>query len=674
MRIRILTSLLVASVAFPLTTVGMIIVRKPVSLIPRQVLFDNPDRTAVHLSPDGSQLSFLAPVNGVLNIWVGPGDDVGAARPITQDTQRGIRVYFWAYTNEHILYLQDKDGDENWRVYSVNVRTGTTKDLTPLKDVQARIQEVSPKSPHELLIGLNDRNPQVHDIYRVNLETGEKTLVLQNDGFPSLVTDDDFQVRFAKRTSPDGGIELLARDGNDWKSFTQIGPEDSLTTSPLGFDKSGQVLYFADSRGRNTAALTALDLATGENTVVAENSRADIGSVMSHPTEKNVEAVAFTVERREWRILDPAIEPDFAYLRTVAAGDFAVTDRTLDDKYWIVSYVQDAGPVRYYHYDHAARKARLLFTNRAALEQLPLAKMHPVIIKSRDGLDLVCYLTLPPDANKNGTARPSQPMPLVLIVHGGPWSRDRWGYDPEHQWLANRGYAVLSVNFRGSSGLGKQFLNAGNREWAGKMHNDLVDAVQWAIAEKIADPQKVAIMGGSFGGYATLVGLTFTPELFACGVDIVGPSSLVTMMNTMPAYWKPQLDLFVARIGDHRTDEGRTFLLERSPLSYVDKIRRPLLIGQGANDPRVKQAEADQIVKAMQEKQIPVTYVLFPDEGHGFARPENNLAFYAVTEAFLATHLGGLCEPIGDDFKKSSVTVPTGAEQVNGVQAALASK
>ena len=331
----------------------------------------------------------------------------------------------------------------------------------------------------------------------------------------------------------------------------------------------------------------------------------------------------------------------------------------------------DDGPVRYYRYDRPAKTATFLFTNRRALEGLPLAKMHPLVIKSRDGLNLVSYLTLPKAADPTDSGRPNEPLPLVLVVHGGPWGRDSWGYDTEHQLLANRGYAVLSVNYRGSTGFGKDFTNAGNQEWAGKMHDDLIDAVNWTVAEKIADPKRVAIMGGSYGGYATLVGLTFTPETFACGVDIVGPSNLQTLLSTIPAYWAPAMEMFKKRVGDLTTEEGKKLLNERSPLSYVERIQRPLLIGQGANDPRVKQSEADQIVRAMEKKKIPMTYVLFPDEGHGFARPENNLAFYAVAEAFLARELGGRYEPIGAAFAGSTITCPEGAEQVPGLATAM---
>jgi len=385
---------------------------------------------------------------------------------------------------------------------------------------------------------------------------------------------------------------------------------------------------------------------------------------MVHPTEKTIEAVSSEYLRVDWKILDASIQADIDYLTTVADGDMDVIGRSLDDKVWAVQFVMDDGPVRYYLYERSEKKARFAFTSRKALENLTLSKMHPVAVKARDGLNLISYLTLPYWTDVDGNARPEKPLPMVLLVHGGPWARDSWGYNSAHQWLSNRGYAVLNVNYRGSTGFGKSFINAGNRQWAGKMHDDLIDAVQWAIAEKIADKEKVAIMGGSYGGYATLVALTFTPEVFACGVDIVGPSNIQTLLETIPPYWAPVLTVFTTRVGDHRTEEGREFLASRSPLTYVDRIRKPLLIGQGANDPRVKQSESDQIVRAMQEKNIPVTYVLYPDEGHGFQRPENRLSFNAVADIFLAEHLGGRFESIGDDFEGSSIEVPAGADTI----------
>ncbi len=642
-------------------------------LIPREVLFGNPDKITVRLSPDGTRISYLASVDGVLNVWVGPADDPDSAKPVTNDTDRGIRIYFWAYTNEHILYLQDQAGDENWRVYSVNLETGQTTDLTPLEGVQARIQAVSQKFPEEILISLNDRDPTLHDIYRINITTGEKSLVMENEGFVGFTTDDEYNVRFAERLTPDGGNEISqATEDGGWELFMDIAMEDLLTTGIVGFDKTGTILYMIDSRNRNTAAFFTMDLETGEQTLIAEDPHADTSNLMIHPTEKIVQAVAFTYERRHWQIIDESIADDLAYLKTVADGDVEVVSRTLDDEYWMVAYVLDDGPVQYYRYDRGEKSAEFLFTHRKALEGLSLAKMHPVVIKSRDGLDLVSYYTLPIGSDSDLDGYPDEPLPMVLFVHGGPWARDNWGYNSVHQWLANRGYAVLSVNFRSSTGFGKAFINAGNLEWGGKMHDDLIDAVNWTVQEGIADQDQVAIMGGSYGGYATLWGMTNTSDTFACGVDIVGISNLITLLETIPPYWEPQIELFATRVGDHRTEEGRAFLARRSPLTYVDRIEKPLLIGQGANDPRVKQAESDQIVQAMQDVNIPVIYLLYTDEGHGFARPENRLSFYAVTDAFLAEHLGGRYEPIGDDFEGSSIIVQSGAEEVPGLAEAIA--
>lgn len=648
-------------------------------LIPRKLIFGNPERASPYLSPDGTKLAFLAPVEGVLNVWVGPLRDLGAARPVTQDKVRGIHTYFWAFTSEHILYLQDRGGDENWRVFCVELASGQTRDLTPFEGVQARIQEVSPVLPDEILVAVNNRDARFHDIHRVNIRTGESRLVQKNqrgedDGFVGFLTDENFRVRFAVRMLPDGGQELLRPDpeGTDWSLFARIEHADTLTTSPVGFDRSGDTLYMLDSRRRDTAALTAIDVNTGQSRLLADDPRADIDDTLSHPRERTVQAAASTYERKRWQVLDASLEPDFAYLQSLVDGELGIDSRSLDDRNWIVHYNVDNGPLRYYHYDRARRKADFLFSTRPALEKIALARMQALTLPTRDGLELVCYLSLPVGSDPDGDGRPDRPLPMVLNVHGGPWARDRWGFDPEHQWLANRGYAVLSVNFRGSTGFGKRFVNAGDREWAARMHEDLLDAVSWAIKQGIADPARVAIMGGSYGGYATLVGLTFTPEVFACGVDIVGPSNLVTLLESIPPYWTPLVDLFTQRVGDHRTDEGRRFLLSRSPLTRVEAIRRPLLIGQGANDQRVKQAESDQIVAEMKKKGIPVTYVLYPDEGHGFVRPENRLSFFAVAEAFLAQHLGGAFEPIGDDLSGSSITVPEGAGYIPHLQEALA--
>jgi dipeptidyl aminopeptidase/acylaminoacyl peptidase len=642
-------------------------------LIPRKILFGNPDKASPRLSPDGKYLSYLAPVNGVLNIWAGPSDKPEDAKPVTKETKRDIRAYFWAFTNQHLLYAQDSGGDEDFHVLRIDLKSGEISDMTPFKKVRAQVISVSHRHPDQVLIGLNDRDPRYHDVYRLNLLTGAKELVQKNPEFTGYIVDDNLKVRLATKLTEDGGSMVLRPDGKDgWTEFLKIPMADSLTTNPLGFDKTGTVLYMLDSRGRDTAAATAMDMTSGKQTTIAEDNRADASALLSHPRDNTILAVQFNYERSHWVFKDPAVEADFKELRKIADGEVSIVSQTLDDKTWIAAFVMDNGPIRFYVYDRPTKKAQFLFTDRKSLEGQPLQKMHPRIIKSRDGLNLISYLTLPPGSDPSATGIPKAPVPMVLFVHGGPWSRDRWGYNTSHQFLANRGYAVLSVNYRGSTGFGKKFINAGNKEWSGKMQDDLDDAVDWAIQQKIADPTKVAIAGGSYGGYATLVGMTFTPEKYACGVDIVGPSSLVTLLNSVPAYWKPMLNMFRDRVGDHTTEEGKKFLLERSPLSQVDRIKRPLLIGQGANDPRVKQAESDQIVKAMEAKKIPVTYVLFPDEGHGFVRPPNNLAFFAVTEAFLAKHLGGRYEAIGDGFEGSTITVPAGASDIPGLPAKLA--
>lgn len=668
-------------------------VSQGVPLIPRAVLFGNPERTQGRISPDGTQISFIAPSNGVLNVWVGPASDITKAKPITSDTKRGITQHSWAHDGKHILYLRDKGGDENWRVYSVPAAGGEVKDLTPLDNVAARIVQASENFPEEIVIAINDRNPAFHDLYRVNIKTGERTLLVKNEikdnpeaGYASFEVDDDYKVRFATIPTPDGGLAIFKPDAQGaMQPYDSVGLEDVDSTAFVDFDKTGKVVYIIDSRGRDTAGLYAMDIETKKKTTILEDDRTDISGVLINPITKKVEAVQTNYDREHWAIADQTIQVDFYTLRTSklgGKGDMNVTSRSKDDRFWIVTFMEDDAPARTVLLDRGDLKepgrkptVSALFVNRPALEGLPLVPMHSVVIKARDGLEMVSYLSLPLAADADRDGKPEKPVPMVLNVHGGPWARDTWGFDAESQWLANRGYAVLNVNFRGSTGFGKKHLNAGNREWGGKMHDDLIDAVNWAVEKGITTKERVAIYGGSYGGYAALAGLTFTPDVFACGVSIVGPSNINTLIASIPAYWKPFLDNFAARVGDFRTPEGQKFLNERSPLNHVAKIKKPLLIGQGANDPRVKQAESDQIVKAMSERKIPVTYVLYPDEGHGFARPTNRLSFYAVAEHFFQQHLGydgaGRTEPIGDAFKGSSINVPAGAEGVPGLSEAL---
>jgi dipeptidyl aminopeptidase/acylaminoacyl peptidase len=645
---------------------------EPVELIERSKFFANPDHSRVRISPGGDKLSYLANEQGVLNVWVAPRNNLNEARVATHDRGRGIHFYYWAYTNDHILYLQDKGGDENWTVYSMDLGSGEKTRLTPAKGVHAQIQQLSPKHPEEILVAINERNKRLHDVYRVNITNGERALVQKNTGFTEFVTDQDFNIRLGIKMTEAGGECIMRKTPEgEWEELTKISLADQLSTQPIGFDRSGNTLYWYDSRGRNTAALVAHELATGDKEVLYADPKADVQDVSFDPKTQRPQAAASIYRRKRWQAVGDAIASDIERLRQADDGELSIIDRSLDDTHWIVGYDLSAHPYRYYHYDREADRVNFLFTKRSALRDKPLAPMHDMVIESDDGLGLVSYLTLPPWMDNDGDGRPHQRLPMVLFVHGGPWARDDWGYHPYHQWLANRGYAVLSVNYRGSAGFGKKFLNAGDKEWAGAMHDDLIDGVQWAIDERVADTDRIAIMGRSYGGYAALVGLAFTPDRFACGVDLVGPSNLITLLESIPLYWKPQMMMFIHRVGDLNTQEGRALLRARSPLTHVDRINDPLLIGQGANDPRVKPAESEQIVNALKDRNVPVTYLYYPDEGHRLTQPENRLSFNAVAESFLAECIDGRHQAFGDALEGSSMQVKAGTGYVPGLRSAL---
>ncbi|OJX10913.1 MAG: hypothetical protein BGO77_05215 [Caedibacter sp. 37-49] len=635
------------------------------SIIEREVLFGNPERVFVRLSPDGKYLSYIAPYEGVLNIWLAPLDNINKASVITQDNKRGIHTYNWAFDGKTLLYMKDQEGNENWQLFAVDVQTKQHRCLTPQLNIQARIEKLTPLFPNKLLVAINDRDPAYHDLYKINIQTEEKTLIFKNEEYSNYICNENLELKILTKETSEGGSSWFCFEDGEIQIFQEIPVEDRMTTMPLRFNKDGSKLYLIDSRGRNTGALFKFDVATGEQELVGGDLRTDISDIIVNPKTKEIEAYAVTHGRKEWIFCDEKIATEIKEFQNIQEGDVEILSRTLDDRHWIVCFLKDDGPLYYYHYDRLQKQRTFLFSNRPDLDAVSLVKMRPTVIKARDGLDLMCYLSLPSD-----TVNLSQLLPLVLLVHGGPSARDYWGYEPIPQWLANRGYAVLSVNYRGSTGFGKDFLNAGNGEWGAKMHEDLLDAVQWAIDQKIADPQKVAIMGGSYGGYAALIGLTFTPDVFACGIDIVGPSNLLTLVESIPPYWKPFLTAFKVTIGaDFDTAEGKEFLKKRSPIYYVDKIRKPLLICQGANDPRVKQAESDQIVKEMEERNIPVTYILYPDEGHGLTRPENRLSFFGIAEAFLAQNLGGRKQPLAEkDFNSSSFQVKAGEEMISDLK------
>jgi dipeptidyl aminopeptidase/acylaminoacyl peptidase len=629
-------------------------------LIPRALLFGNPERTRVQLSHDGRHLSFIAPVNGVQNIWVAPVEKPGAAQPITNDTEYGIRYYDWAFNHSHVLYIQDRAGDENWHVYSVDVSSHACIDLTPIDGVNAQVKGISLHFPDKIMVGLNDRSPHHHDLYKINITTGSRVPYEQNDqGFVDYTLDRQFQARLGTKLKPNGGSVLYRQTHQGWEVWQVIPSADALTTKPLAFDIAGR-LYMTDSRDRNTAALYRINLETDERVLISEDARADVGSVLSDPISGEVQAVGFTVEREELKVTDPEIAPDLEYLRSVSEGEFGI-QRSLVDRQWLISDAPDDRPTRFYVYDRAARTIKFLFTDRPALEWQPLVEMRPVTISARDGLPLVSYLTQP-----FGSKR--QPVPLVLFVHGGLWERDRWGFNATVQWLANRGYAVLQVNFRGSLGFGKTHLNVGHLKQGAKMHEDLLDAVEWAIKQGITRRETIAIMGGSYGGYAMLAGLTMTPGVFACGVDIVGPCDLRTLFESCPPQTEPSIATSRMHTGTNSTEGGRSLLRERNLMAHAANTSRPLLIVQSTNNPKGKQSESDQKLKTIREQSTPVTYVLFPDEGHSAARPENRLAISAVIEAFLAKYLGGRAEPLGDALERSSLQILKGESESLYVQ------
>jgi dipeptidyl aminopeptidase/acylaminoacyl peptidase len=606
-------------------------------LIPREVLFGNPERASPGISPDGTRIAWLAPVDGVLNVWVG---QIGAddAKPVTDDTDRGIRDYRWAHDDRHLLYVQDRGGDENWHLYAVDLEGGGTRDLTPFDGVQAQLVATDKEFPDQVLVGLNKDNPELHDVYQLDLASGKLDLVASNPGFIGWLADADLRVRCGVAPTPDGGLIVMVRDSEDaeWRQALQVGPEDALGTSPVAFSRDGHHLIMVSSQDANAARLVRLDLADGDRQVIYADPRYDVESVVLHPDTREPELVTVVRDRAEIETVDPALAEELARIRAVHPGDPVFLGRDHADRTWLLAFTADDGPVSYYAWDRAEQRATFLFVHRPELQRYQLASMEPFSFTARDGLEVHGYVSFPPGSSRSG-------LPTVLNVHGGPWYRDTWGFNPEVQWFANRGYLCVQVNFRGSTGYGKAFLNAGDREWGAAMHDDLVDAVRHVVERGWADPARVAIYGGSYGGYAALVGATFTPDLFRCAVDLVGPSNLKTLIESIPPYWKPMVALFNTRVGDPETEVD--FLWSRSPLSRVDQIRIPVLIAQGANDPRVKQAESEQIVAAMRDKGIAYEYLLFPDEGHGFAKPENRLRFYAVAERFLATHLGGRHEP-----------------------------
>jgi dipeptidyl aminopeptidase/acylaminoacyl peptidase len=618
-------------------------------LIDRDLFFGDPQIAASQISPDGRFLSFVKPYRDILNIWVkGLAEPFDAARPMTADTERPVTSYFWSEDGKYLLYEQDKGGNENFHVYAVDPgaapeeSTGVppARDLTPLENVRATIYAVPERTPHQIIVGLNDRDPALHDVYQLDVETGERRLLVENDqNVAAWITDLDGKVRLAFRQTPDGGTELLRVEGGKLgKAVYSCSFEE--TCDPLRFDAAGERLYVESNKGEGVdlTRLMLLDPATGETTLVESDPEHEVdfgGAIFSDKTEELIGTLYLGDRLR--------LYPRSAWLKQVMArleaqlpdGEITIGSLTNDDRYVKVVVTRDVDPGTVYLYDDTSGQVTELYKSRPELPTDELAPMQALRYRARDGQQIPAYLTTP----KGLVARN---LPTVILPHGGPWSRDLWEYDPIHQFLANRGYAVLSMNFRGSTGYGKAFLNAGNGEWGtGVMQHDITDGVRYLVAQGIADPARVAIMGGSYGGFATLAGVAFTPDLYAAGVDIAGPANIISLLNSIPPYWGPMRKIFALRVGDPDVPADAERLKAQSPFFHAADIKAPLLIVQGANDPRVKQAEPDQIVVALREAGRDVSYLVAPDEGHGFHGRDNRLAMFAEIEKFLAGHIGG---------------------------------
>lgn len=644
---KFLCFLLVGLVVFGCQTEKPKVQQPP--LIDRQLLFDSPEIAGGQLSPDGKFISFVKPFKGTLNIWVKKLDeDFSAAKPLTADTLRPVREYFWSRDGKYILYSQDKGGDENFNIYAVDPNEApavgsdipVNRDLTKLKGVRVYIYAVPKTDPDAIYIGLNDRDPAWHDLFKLKLSTGERSLVRQNsatDRITGWVFDWDDKLRLAARANVDGSNDILRVNDKDLvKVYTTSVFEEAY---PIAFQKDNKRVYMSTNKGDSIdlSQLVLFDPETMKEEVVESDplKKSDIGNVFISELTKELVYTSYEYERDTIYWKDKQFEQDYNLIRRELPNkDIQLASSTADENYWLVDASSDTDPGAVYLFDRSNKKLTFQYRPRPNIPFNDLAEMKAIKYKSSDGLEIPAYLTLPKGLEPKN-------LPLIVYPHGGPWARDGWGYNSYAQFLANRGYAVLSPNFRSSTGYGKKFLNAGNNQWGEKMQDDLTWGGKYLIGEGIADPKKIGIMGGSYGGYATLAGLAFTPDVYACGVSIVGPSNLITLLNSIPPYWEAGRKIFHVRMGDPTNPEGKAQLERQSPLNSADKINVPLLVVQGANDPRVNKAESDQIVIALRDRGFPVEYIVAPDEGHGFARPVNRMAMIASAEKFLAKHLGG---------------------------------
>jgi dipeptidyl aminopeptidase/acylaminoacyl peptidase len=591
--------------------------------------FKNPQEAAHQISPDGKYISYLAPYERRLNVFVKPLS--GEATRVTSETARDIVAYFWK--GDRILYAKDFGGDENFHVVSVNLQGGDLKDLTPGEKVQAHIIDALIDDDAHIIAAHNRREAELFDVFRINVITAEEELIAENPGDITVwMTDHDGKLRVAIAT--DGVNQTLMYRDKEAEPFRPV-----LTTnfkelvSPLFFTFDNRRFYVSSNRGRDKAAIFIFNPQTGgEEEMLFEHSEVDVSWMTYSHKRKVPTVISYTTWKTELEFLDEESKSAFKAVQDKLPGyeiEFDSTNKN-EDKYIVVAH-SDRAPGRVYFFDKEAGDLKFISDVAPWLPEDELAEMKPVKYKARDGLVINGYLTLP-----KGTA-PTK-LPVVVNPHGGPWARDGWVFNPEVQFLANRGYAVFQMNFRGSTGYGRRFWESSFKQWSRSMQDDITDGVQWLIEKGIADPRRVAIYGASYGGYATLAGVTYTPDLYAAAVDYVGVSNLFTFMNTIPPYWKPYLDMLHEMVGDPESD--KELLAAGSPALHAERIRTPLLIAQGANDPRVNKAESDQMVEALRKRGVAVEYIVKDNEGHGFSNEENRFDFYEAMETFLATHLG----------------------------------
>ncbi len=637
---------LTASVLFVIFLFSAAALAQQPALIDREIFFGNPEYAGAQISPDGKYISFIKPLNDVRNIWVkGINEPFEKAQPLTAETKRPVSGYFWSRDSKYILFTKDNDGDENFNVFAVDPsaspaegsQVATATNLTNAVGVRTFIYDVPESDPDFLYIGINERDKSWHDLYKVQISTGTKTLLRENkDRLTGWVFDNAGKVRMASRSPQEGGTEILRVDGDKFTTVYTCGVFDSC--GAVNFTKDDKRVYMVSNKGnRDLIQLVLFDPQTGKEELVEQDpmGRVDFGNVSFSKVTKELIATTYNDDRVRIYFKDKAFKKDYDLIKKrLGDREIAFGSSTKDESKFIVSTFSDVDPGTVWLYDRKSKNLTTLYTVREKLDRKALSPMTPVRYKSSDGLEIPAYLTIP-----KGTS--GKNLPVIVVPHGGPWARDSWGYSSMAQFLANRGYAVLQPNFRASTGFGKKFLDAGNLQWGDKMQDDITWGVKYLIDQGIADPKRVGIMGGSYGGYATLAGVTFTPDLYAAGVAIVAPSNLNTLLGAIPPYWESIRTLFSKRMGDPNTPEGKAQLDRQSPLNSADKIKTPLMVVQGANDPRVNKREADQIVIALRECGYPVQYLLADDEGHGFARPVNNMAMFAAAEKFLAQYLGG---------------------------------